>query len=327
TAQLAVRAGRRNSVADAYGLTTPDRPHEALVVRTRSTVDRLVFAGDRVAGVAFGNGSTIAADRVVLAAGALRSPSLLWRSGVRHRELGRSAEDHPSFVFTVALHPAARVPVDVAHPPVTAMLRWSSGDRLFGGDPGGQDQGNDLAAHVLDHVGVGADGRRFAAVIVMLASARSRGRLRLHEPGPGLRFDPGWLVHPADRRRLLAGVRHIAALLADQQLGGVAETVSIDDRGTPLAALDGMTDVEAERWLVEHPGPVSHIAATLPLDLGANRSSTEADSLGLIGDGGVVRGVAGLHVIDASVLPSLPSGNPQLPVMAVAERLSSELFR
>ncbi|MGI9614769.1 MAG: GMC family oxidoreductase N-terminal domain-containing protein, partial [Acidimicrobiales bacterium] len=42
TAQLAVRAGRRNSVADAYGLTTPDRPHEALVVRTRSTVDRLV---------------------------------------------------------------------------------------------------------------------------------------------------------------------------------------------------------------------------------------------------------------------------------------------
>ena len=126
TAQLAVRAHGRYSAADAYDLTASERSDEALVVQARSVVDHVVIEGDQAVGVAFGDGSTVAADRVVLSAGALRSPSLLWRSGVRHSALGLTAQDHPSFVFTVALRPQARIPVDVAHPPVTAMMRWSS---------------------------------------------------------------------------------------------------------------------------------------------------------------------------------------------------------
>lgn len=318
---------RRRSAADSHLRTGLDGSlPPTLTVLAGDPVSRVLIEGNRAEGVVFDDGSTIAGQRVILSSGALASPRLLWRSGVRHPALGRVVRDHPSFVFTVALRPEARRPAETSLPPVTAMLRWSSGSR----STSPTEPVNDLAAHVLDHVGSGRDGRRYGAVIVLLADVESSGSLRLDSQP--VRFAPGWLTTASDRARFVAGVRHVGTLLADESLTaageGVVEQVLIDDLGTPLDELEAMTDPEVERWLLDHPGPVSHVASTLPLDLRSqvsDRSDTESP-LGPIGPAGAVRSVDRLHVVDASVLPLLPTANPQLPVMAVAERVSSELL-
>ncbi len=334
------RVGRRRSAVDTHlrmgpgGATPP-----TLTVRADSAVSRVMIDGGMAGGVVLDDGSPVRSGTVVLAAGALASPGLLWRSGIRHPSLGRTVSDHPSFVFTVALRPHGRRDPGRPAPPISALLRWSSSRHPGDRSAGPQSPVNDLAAQVLDHVGAGTKGRRYGAVIVMLADVESTGRASF-DPGtisggtdtvgPGPRFAPGWLVEAGDRDRLVAGVRHVASLLADPALAagdGVVEQVLIDDRGTPLDVLDEMTDSEVAQWLVDHPGPVSHAAATLPLDLRERPGPGGDAPLGLIGAGGAVRPVEGLHVVDASVLPRLPTANPQLPVMAVAERLSSELCR
>lgn len=333
-ADLSSGRRRRCSAADAYLAPAADGSPRPLTIRAETAVVRVELDRGRATGVELADGTIIRAGLVVLSAGALATPHLLWRSGLRHPSLGRAVSDHPSFVFTVSLRPGARISPAVDHPPVTAMLRWSSGSPTTRSV-------SDLSAHVLDHVGRGPEGRRYGAVIVMLGDVRSRGRLELrdgvgggsnHPPvGSELRFSPGWLADPDDRARLLTGVRHVASLLADGALHRVIDGVAIDDRGTPLAALDEMSDADAERWLIDHPGPVSHVAATLPLQPSPGDSggtSHRVSGLGsLIGRAGSVAEIEGLHAIDASVLPALPTGNPQLPVMAVAERLSSELVR
>jgi choline dehydrogenase/5-(hydroxymethyl)furfural/furfural oxidase len=155
-------------------------------------------------------------------------------------------------------------------------------------------------------------------VIVMLAEVSSTGRVASAEGGSGLVFDPGWLRTQDDRRRLRAGVRHTGALLATEAVTGVAQAVFLDDRGTPLSSLAAMSDAELDRWLVAHPGPVSHAAATCRLGDG----SVPGAVLGL--DGRLL-GWERLHVVDASALPRLPNANPQLPVVAMAERLAAAL--
>jgi choline dehydrogenase-like flavoprotein len=152
---------------------------------------------------------------------------------------------------------------------------------------------------------------------VVLTGAASTGRLATG-PGPVRRFDPGWLRHAGDRRRLRAGVRHVGELLATEAVTEVAASVHLDDRGAPLAALATMSDRDLDRWLAGHPGPVSHAAATCRLGAGASAGAAlELD--------GAVAGYERLHVVDASVLPHLPNANPHLPVVAVAERLSAGL--
>ncbi|MGF1598500.1 MAG: GMC family oxidoreductase N-terminal domain-containing protein [Acidimicrobiales bacterium] len=292
-------SSRRWSVVEAE----LDGAGPALSVLARHPVHRVVTAGGRVRGVELAAGAAVLrADLVVVAAGAADTPLLLRRSGLAGVDVGRAIEDHPSFVFTVALAPAARQPVGVAVPAVSAVLRW--------GSPG--EGGNDLLALIMDHVGVGEEGRRYGAVIVTVTDVEGRGRLD-GSNAADLRFEPGWLDHPGDRRRMRRAVSTVAALLERVMAAGVAEAVLVDDRGTPAADLSGWSDDELDRWLVGHPGPISHLGATCRLGGGT------------LDQWGAVVGVDGVHVVDASVLPHLPNANPNLPILVVADRLAARL--
>ncbi len=341
TASLLVAGGRRRSAAGAYlggvgsaGRSAGSAPgagrspgssgqrwNGRLSVMTSTVVRRVLVDRERVTGVELVDGGVVAGPRVVIAAGALQTPVLLARSGIDHPALGATAEDHPSFVFTVDLPPERRHRPGQVIPPISAVLRWSSSGDLSA--PGAD--GADLMALVMDHVGVGAAGRRFGAVIVTLTDVRSRGRVELdgRDPDVGPRFWPGWLDDRSDRRRLRLGVRHVAQLLTGDdgsRVGAVGEgddgPVSVDDRGTPLRHLSELDDDELDRWLLDHPGPVSHVASTCPMGPGPD-AVVDLD--------GRVRGVEGLTVVDASVLPHLPNANPQIPVMAVADRIGAAL--
>ncbi|MDH3679982.1 MAG: GMC family oxidoreductase, partial [Acidimicrobiia bacterium] len=301
-AALAVADGRRRSVADAYLVGVGPE----LVVRSGVAVRRVVTERGRATGVEVEDGTVVGAGRVVLAAGAINTPALLRRSGLGGSGAGRSVKDHPSFVFTVGLRAGFRQLVGESVAAISAVLRWRSPDRPPGGSA-------DLAALVMDHVGLDADGRRYGAVVAVLTDPDSTGNL----PHEGAPFTPGWLSTVSDRRRFRAGVRAVARLLDHPELGAAIDGVYVDDMGTPVDRLLAAGDVELDRWLLDHPGPVSHVAATCPLGSGPDA---------VVGLDGTMPGAQGLSVVDASVLPHLPSANPQLPVMAVAERLTARLL-
>ncbi len=345
-ASLTARGAQRRSAADAYLL---DRPRPAgsagdpdraggppgaaepsgagaLEVLGGVGVRRLVHGGGRVTGVELDDGRRLAAGRVVLCAGAVASPRLLWASGLDAPGLGRVV-DHPSYVFTVELRPPARQGADEVAPPVSALLRWDSstggeaGDGASGDGEAGDGEA-DVMALAMDHVGPGAEGRRYGAVIVALTAVASAGRIEPAGRADGsVGIDPGWLADPDDRRRLRRAVRHVGRLLGSEPMAEVAEAVWLDDQGTPLAALSGFGDAHLDAWLAEHPGPVRHPAATAPMGrAGAPGATTDPVT-------GALAGWRGLHLADASVLPWLPNANPMLVVLAVAERLAANLAR
>ncbi|MFF1646496.1 GMC oxidoreductase [Streptomyces sp. NPDC058240] len=142
----------------------------------------------------------------------------------------------------------------------------------------------------------------------MLLQPESEGRITLDpksaEAGSGLRTDPGYLTSEADLGRLIAGVRRAEALFA----------------GPSLAAhTSGPTGV--------YPGPVDDArlaeairagAETLYHPVGTGRMGEDPDS---VTDPRLrVRGVAGLRVVDASVMPRITRGHTHAPTVAIVER-------
>lgn len=316
-ATVATEGAHRVSLVDAMLRVEPDGAlHPDLDLRAGRSVRRVIAGVDgAVVGVETDDGTRVTAPLVVLCAGALHTPALA-ETGRPARWVGpggddgvRPVMDHPSFAFTVVLRADARV--DLApRPPVSVVVRSAL-------DPTSDGDRAELLVHVLDHVGPGPDGRRHGAVVVALANPRSVGSI--HEgPDDGLVIRPGWLVDDADRRGMVAAVRRTASWLRGVEVDAVAEAVSIDDQGTDIAAIDNWSDDELGRWLVDHPGPVRHPSATMSPLLTAGGPGNP----GSVEEGSYVRG---LVAADGSVLPTVPSVNPQLPIMINAWRLMGDL--
>jgi 5-(hydroxymethyl)furfural/furfural oxidase len=294
-ADLTVRDDQRWTAADAY----LDGAPPGLVVRAGRPVARVVLDGARAAGVELDDGSLVEAGRVVLCAGAVHSPALLARSGVRRPDLGRQALDHPAVALTLTRHDERR-----PDPPVTHLLRFSSG---FAGGRG------DLQLLPSEHLGAGAPG--LAMVGVALMAVRSRGRVLAPDGTP--RLELATSGDELDLRRLAAGLRHAVALLASPEVAAVASSVAGPD-GTPAPDLAAATDDELVGWLPAHLGAYVHLVGTC-------RTGPPGDEDRVVDLDGAVVGHPGLYVIDASVLPDLPSATTHLPVLAVAEHLAGRL--
>ncbi len=104
-AELTRRDGRR--VTSAEVSLWPVLGRENLTLRVESPVDRVVFDGRRAIGVRLADGDMIAADHVVLAAGAIHSPAILLRSQVDTPGVGMGLQDHPSAPLTLLLRDGA----------------------------------------------------------------------------------------------------------------------------------------------------------------------------------------------------------------------------
>ncbi|MEL7158928.1 MAG: GMC oxidoreductase, partial [Actinomycetota bacterium] len=137
------------------------------------------------------------------------------------------------------------------------------------------------------------------------------------EPGPdgAMLIEPAWLDDAGDREAMVAAARLVASWLGDPAVAAVAEGVMLDDQGSDLSAIEGRSDVELGRWLVAHPGPVRHPTSTMSSLLAPGGPGADDDP-------GYARG---LLVADGSVLPTVPTVDPQLPIMANAWRLAGRL--
>jgi choline dehydrogenase-like flavoprotein len=282
--RLVRRDGVRVSAADAYLGASLRASRPNLRVVTERAVRGVRSDGGRAVGVTLADGSSIDADRVVMCAGAIRTPWLLLRSGIAAPALGEHFQDHPT--FTCTLRPLRTVSDTLRHTAPTISVAADHGDHLM---------------MVIDEV---PGDPRWAALVVTLTTPRSEGRVSLGDDGEPI-AELGQLDDPDDLRRLAVGVGQALDLLASAPFHEAVVEAFVDGDGTPASHLTDDRSL-VEPWLVAHPGGHYHAS-------GSCRDGVSSDD-------GVVRGVDGLYVADASALPGVPRLDPYLAVITQAER-------
>ncbi|WP_433260671.1 GMC family oxidoreductase [Actinosynnema sp. CS-041913] len=300
--------GVRQSTALTYLAAARERPN--LTVRGGVRVGEVLLAGNRAVGVRLVEpAETVHADLVVLAAGAYGSPLTLLRSGIgpaaELREAGvETRVDLPGVGRNLRDHPLLRLPFTTtaaeATPPLQAMLTcaWN-----------GDDTEPDLQIFPAGPAAV--DGVPQCHVVVAVIAPRSRGSLRLRADGSGTRpaISPCLLDHPDDVDRAVAGIR-----LAHE----IASTGPLAALVTPRLPVDDATDADlaamarAEVASYQHP-------------VGTCRIGPEHDPSAVTDTTGAVRGIDGLHVVDASTMPDIPRANTNLPTLMLAEHFAAAL--
>ncbi|HEY2059318.1 MAG TPA: GMC oxidoreductase [Amycolatopsis sp.] len=289
--------GVRRSAADVY--LAPDRPN--LTVVTDACARRLVLDGTVCRGVEYRVGdrdeTAFAEVEVVLAAGVVGSPLLLLRSGI-----GPGADLRAAGITVVANLPG--VGANLQDPPRVAVsysatrpvraTRFARTSHVLASDL--LITFADVPVYPRSVRGL-EDGY---SVLVTLTAPASRGTVRLDG------VDPGYLSEAADLDRLADGIRRARAI------GTAAALEAVRDKEI-VPGLPAQSD-EALRAYVRQAVSTAH-------------DSVGTCALGSVVDPALaVRGISGLRVADASVLPSPGSGQVNATVLAVAER-AAELIR
>lgn len=282
--RLVRRDGVRVTAADAY--LGPDvrasRPNLRIVAER--AVRRVRLDRGRATGVDLDDGSSIDGDRVVMCAGAIRTPWLLLRSGIRTPGLGEHLQDHPT--FTLTLRPSRKLPDPFRDGGAVISVAADHGDHLL------------MAIEELPH------DPRWAALVVTLTTPRSEGRVSIGDDGEPC-VELRQLADPHDRHRLTLGVERALELVVSGPFADVVDDAYVDDVGTPATHLaDDRGRIEP--WLMTHPGGNHHVA-------GSCRDGVSCD-------GGILRGADGIYVADGSALPGVPRLDPYLAVITQAER-------
>ncbi|MFW3171738.1 mycofactocin system GMC family oxidoreductase MftG [Geodermatophilus sp. CPCC 206100] len=340
-----VTDGVRTNTAMAY--LSPRRGSPRLTVRGGVHVRRVVVESGRAVGVETADGVVRAAE-VVLSAGAVGSPHLLLLSGIGPagplRALGIDVvadvpgvgvdfTDHPDLYVTY--RPARRLPMPRDLLPLHSVLNATSEGADTPGDlevlpwlkpfsrvmVGGTAAG---VATVLRRPAATLRALRRASLHRLLDTARrrddlflgvalqredSRGRLSLTTTDPLVqpRLEYRYLTEAADRRRMREGVRLAAELLRTPAMAPlVAERTGLPD--DVLA-----DDRELDRWIGRHLATAVHLAGTA-------RMGPDADPGAVVDQHLRVRGVAGLRVVDTSVMPRVTSRGPAATAVMIGER-------
>jgi choline dehydrogenase len=338
--QVTCRRGRRWSAADAY--LRPALPRPNLTVRTDAQATRIVVENDRAVGVSYldaGREVTVRAEgEVLLCGGAINSPQLLMLSGIGPAEhlrehgvdvvvnlpsVGENLHDHPAAPVIWSTKDTYDV-VDKATP--LGLLRWQATRRgpLASniGEAGGflstRDglTAPDMQFHVAPTLfydnGLREPTTPGFTSATTLVDVASRGRLRLRSAHPLWRpeIDPAYYSDPVDLEATLAGLR----MLMD--IGRSGPLARYLDR--PF--LPGTHDLDDEA-LTEH---VRQWTQTLYHPVGTCAMGDGEESV--VDPRLRVRGVDGLRVVDASVMPVVPRGNTNAPTIMVAEK-AADLIR
>jgi choline dehydrogenase len=315
-----VAEGVRQSAADAYLRPALDRP--GLTVATGALVTGLIVRGGHCAGVRYtvdGREQTAyASAEVILTAGVIGSPQLLQLSGIgpadHLRSLGiQVACDLPGVGENLQDHPQTGVAYITTRPAQHATYARKPAVVLRSG-PGRKTA--DLQFIFIDRPIVPrgrplSDDGYTLAVSLMTPDSRGRVRLRSSDPAAAPSIDLSLLTAAGDVERLVAGLR-LARV--------IGEAHALDDwRKAERAPGPAVTDDTGLADYVRHSA-TSYFHAAGTCRMGEDNGAV-VDSLLR------VRGVTGLRVADASVMPTVVSANTNATVLAVAERAADLILR
>lgn len=307
---LNVISGRRINTGIAF-LDDGVRARQNLAIKGGVEVDRVLFEGARAVGVVDASGNDYRADLVILSAGAYGSPAILIRSGIgpaEHlRELGIAVvadlpvgdrlQDHPFYYNIYALKPGA----NGMHPAAGAIL-WAASSEA---EPDDLDL-HVSATHLFDPNQSPTGGAIVLAVAVTQPESTGRVRLNSRDPHTPPVITYNLLHTERDMRRMIEGVGVSRRIGRD---GAFAELVEMEM--TPGSSVTDETSLK--RAIVEQLDVYHHPTSTVPMGL---------EGSGVVDAFGRVYGLRGLMVVDASIMPFVPSAPPNVTTIMIAEHVA-----
>jgi choline dehydrogenase len=312
---LNVVEGVRINTGIAY-LTAGIRARPNLTIRSDTEVDGVLIEDKRAVGVKLIDGEVLLAGEIILAAGTFGSPAILMRSGVgpsQHLKalgittivdlpVGDRMKDHPFFFNVYALKREAN-----AMKPAAGAIVWTRSQSAEPGDLDLQISGT----HFFDPKDSPTGGAIVLASAVTLP--RSIGRLRLSSRNPRAapRIQYNFFHDPNDLDRLMEAVR------LSRKIGRTAPFSDLIAH--EMAPGNAVDDGEALRAnIVVTVDAYQHPTSTVPM-------GADSDPTAVVDAWGKVRGVEALRVVDASILPDIPSVPTNVTTIMVAERIAARL--
>jgi choline dehydrogenase len=317
----------------ALGYLDPCRHRLNLTIRPNCMVHRILFDGHRAVGVEVASGAetfTVAADHIVLSAGAVGSPQLLMLSGVGPAAqlsslgipviqdmpgVGQNLRDHPKVYVT--WESKAAYPVEMKPARGGVWLRCSAP-----GSPLRNDININMGAFVTERVAASGlrhrdQGRedlahRYIEMMIALLLPVGSGELKLVSAAPHVQpsLNYNYLADPFDRQRLRAGVRLALKLAEYDDLKEI-----IGPLRDPTEA-DIASDAALDAWLLRQVTTYSHICGTCKMGPGS-------DAMAVVDQYGKVHGLEGLRVVDAAIMPDLVRAPINPTVVMMGERMAA----
>lgn len=333
------RNGERCSVAAAYLHPVMDRPN--LTVITRAHATRLSLEGKRATGVHYRQGKqdkhVKASREVILCGGAFNSPQLLQLSGIGRPEditphgiemahelqgVGQNLSDHLDFTLGYKSKDTDNFGIGVRGTInlVKHILEWrktgkgmiatpfAEGAAFLKTDP--SIERADIQIHFVisvvdDHARKLHPGYGYSCHVCALRP-ESRGSVTLASADPfaAPAIDPNYLDKDADLRTLIKGAKMSREIMKTPPLATYEHKELFGIR-------DGMNDSDWEEIIRSRSDTIYHPVGTCKMG---------TDDMAVVDPQLRVHGMQGLRVVDASVMPTVTSGNTNAPTIMIAER-------
>lgn len=299
----------------------PMRHHLNLTIRGNVFARKILIENRQVTGVEVESGGevfTVESNKVVISAGALKSPHILMLSGIGSKDqldeygidvlqdtpgVGANLRNHPISPISFRVKEGIKLQPDASG--VRIALRYTAK---------GSNDSNDMmmttsslfspftGEMLPDRIG------RISCVIELPAGA---GFVRLNSADPAVqpKFDYRYFSHPEDMRRMRDGIRLAVKMLETDAYKDVS-----DGRVTPTEEI--LTDDDAlDLWIRQTVGSARHVSGTCKI-------GPDSDPMAVVDQQCRVKGFQGLWIADSSVMPQVPRANANATAIMIGERVA-----
>jgi len=299
----------------------PMRHHLNLTIRGNVFARKILIENRQVTGVEVESGGevfTVESNKVVLSAGALKSPHILMLSGIGPKDqldeygidvlqntpgVGANLRNHPISPISFRVKEGIKLQPDASG--VRIALRYTAK---------GSDDSNDMmmttsslfspftGEMLPDRIG------RISCVIELPAGA---GFVRLNSADPAVqpKFDYRYFSHPEDMRRMRDGIRLAVKMLETDAYKDVS-----DGRVTPTEEILANDDA-LDLWIRQTVGSARHVSGTCKI-------GPDSDPMAVVDQQCRVKGFQGLWIADSSVMPQVPRANANATAIMIGERVA-----
>jgi choline dehydrogenase len=307
------------STAITYLSEARDRPN--LTIRPDTLVTSVDLMGTRANGIRLLDGTLVEGDRVVLAAGTYGSPAILTRSGIGPiDELERlgipPVLDLPGVGANLSDH--ALLSIDLPTRPSESPSRFGVHATLRStvAQPDGPADLMMFTAGPFDADPEQIPGGAVFGIVVGLMAPRSRGWVRLVsiDPNAPPRIHLGHLTEAKDLEAILDGINEARRIALSDAVVAISTGPELSP-GPQVASGDRQA---LAAWAARAVSTFHH-----PVGTCAMGPESQVDAV--TDTHGVVHGTENLTVADASIMPTVPTGTPNLPTIMVAEHIARRL--